>query len=153
MANLHVIEEFRDYLIAQTIVRAFPSAIGTVPQCILAPRDGVPEPKGRLYADAIVALEQTNHVARPPMEEWLEEPVVDVTVRAYKSEDAELIQRRIRLSVNGENLLTMDELVVEWARVWLGDRPIGSDAVSYWRRQAFRFGVRVKALQGAPYAP
>ena len=153
MADLHLIEELRDYLITQGVVRAYTKTSGSVPQCILAPRDGTPEPAGQAYGDAVVALEQTNHVARPAMEEFLEEPIVDVTVRSYRAPDAELVQRRIRHAINGENLLVLDDLVVEWVRVWLGDRPLGADAVSYWRRQSFRIGVRVKALQGMPYAP
>lgn len=152
MADLHLIEELRDYLIAEGIVRAFEATTGTAPRCILAPRDGAPEPTGKTYADATVTLEQTNHVARPAMEEFLEEPIVDVTVRAGKAPDAELIQRRIRQQINGENLLVVGDLVLEWVRVWLGDRPIGSDSLGYWRRQSFRIGVRVKALQGEPYA-
>lgn len=154
MADLFLIEEFRAYLIAQGIVRAYGTA-GSLPQCVLAPRDGAPEPlpTGKAYADAVVTLEQTGHVVRGPMEEFLEEPVVSVTTRAFRSQDAELIQRRIRDSVNGEELLTMGSLLVEWARVWLGDQSLAADQTSHTRRQALRFGVRVKALAGLPYAP
>lgn len=154
MADLFLIEEFRAYLIAQGIVRAYGTA-GTLPQCVLAPRDGAPEPYplGKTYADAVVTLEQTGHVVRGPMEEFLEEAIVSVTTRAFRSQDAELIQRRIRNIVNGEELLTMGALLVEWARVWIGDQPLAADSVSHTRRQAFRFGIRVKALAGVPYTP
>ncbi len=152
MADLILIEQLRAYLVAQGIVRAW-KAIGTLPQCILDPRDGAPEPAGQAYADATVTLQQTGHVVRPSDEEFLEEPVVDVTVRAYRSQDAELLQRRIRNALNGEELLTAGTLLIEWARVWRGDQPLWSDATSYTRRQSFRFGMRVKALAGLPYAP
>ena len=97
-----------------------------------------------------MTLEQTGHVVRGPLEEFLEEAVIDVTVRAYRAYDAEILQRRIRNVLSGEENFMLGALLVEWVRVWRGDQPLGADETSYTRRQAFRFGVRVAALAGTP---
>lgn len=151
MTDLIVIEQFRAYLVAQGVVRNWESSANGLPQCILDPRDGAPEAQGQGYEDAVVTLTRTGLTPQRPLEEFQEDAHVECIVRAYRSPDAELIQRRVRASIDGLKLFMMGALIVEWARVFTGDQPLGSDETSYSRMQTFMIRSRVKSLAGLPY--
>lgn len=151
MTDLIVIEQFRAYLVTAGIVRNWESAANGLPQCILDPRDGAPEAQGLGYQDAVVTLTKTGQTPQQPLEEFQEDAHIECVTRAYRSPDAELIQRRIRATVDGLKLFTMGALIVEWARVFAGDAPLGSDETSYTRMQTFMIRSRVKTLAGLPY--
>lgn len=151
MSDLIAVEELRTYLVAQGVVRSWQATANGLPQCILNPRDGAPEPQGEDYQDATVTLARIGQVPPNVQEEFLEDALVECIVRAYRSPDAEMIQRRIRAQLNGLRLFTMGSLIVEWARVFTGDQPLGSDETSYTRMQTFLIQARVRSLAGAPY--
>jgi hypothetical protein len=159
VADLILIEQFRLYLVDQGVVRLWNTPVvrlwadttDGLPQCILDPRDGAPEPGGHGYQDATVTLTKTGMTPKDPLEEFLEDAHIEVVTRAYRSPDAELIQRRIRAVVDGFKLFTMNDLVVEWVRVFSGDQPLGSDETSYTRMQTFMVRSRVRSLAGQPY--
>lgn len=167
MTDLIVIEEFRAYLVAQGAVRNWGTSGNGLPQCILDPRDGAPEAGAQAgtnviaggkgasdaanYEAAVITLTRTGLTPQRPLEEFQEDAHVECIVRAYRSPDAELIQRRVRASIDGLKLFTMGALIVEWARVFTGDQPLGSDETSYSRMQTFMIRSRVKSLAGLPY--
>lgn len=153
MSDLILIEQFRQYLVDQGVVRAWGDSANGLPQCILQPRDGAPEAQGQAYQDATVTLTKIGQQPPAPLEEFLEDALVQCITRAYKAVDAELIQRRIRAVANGQKLFVMGTLTVEWARVFAGDQPLGSDETSYTRMQTFMLQARTRSLAGTPYWP
>lgn len=147
-----MIEELRTYLVAQGVVRNWQDTPNGLPQCILMPRDGASEPVDKDYQGAMVTLAKVGQVPPIAQQEFLEDALVECVTRAFKAVDAEMIQRRIRAQLNGLKLFTMGALIVEWARVFSGDQPLGSDETSYTRVQTFLIQARVKSLAGMPYA-
>lgn len=151
MADLIVVEQLRAYLVAQGIVRNAESA-GAAPPCWLNPRDGAKEPVSPDLS--AVTLVQTLAVPQDVLHQpFLQEPIVDVLIRATTSPRAELLQRAIRGVLADKRLLTMGDLLVERSLVWREDQHLQADDRTYTRVQSFRFLCRVKALQGLPYAP
>jgi hypothetical protein len=152
VTDLIVIEELQAYLVAQGVVRAWGGAANGLPQCILAPRDGAPEASsGKAYENAVVTLTKIGQVPPVVQEEFLENALIECVTRAYRAVDAELIQRRIRATLNGLRLFTMGSLIVEHAQVFAGDQPLGSDETDYTRMQTFLIEARVRSLAGQPY--
>lgn len=111
MADLLLVEEVRDYLITQGVVKA-PGTSGTLPVIAIDPVDGVPEPVPP--ADAVVGIRPGLQV--PPArwyEEFLDERIVEFRVRALTSSRAELIQRQIRQQINGKKATSFGRLFVQ----------------------------------------
>ena len=151
MADLFLVEQLREYLVAQGIVRKAEQT-GAAPPCWMNPRDGAREPVSPDLA--AVTLVQTLAVPQPgEVQRFLEEPIVDVIVRATTDPRAQLIHRQIRGALADKELFTMGSLLVERALVWRMDQPTGQNDKTYSRTGSFRFLVRVKALAGLPYAP
>lgn len=150
MSDLIAIEEFRQYLVDQGIVRLWGDPPNGLPQCILDPRDGSPEAQGHDYQDAVVTLTRTGMTPQAALEEFQEDAHIECVARAYRAPDAELIQRRIRYAIDGMKMVTMGALLVEWVRVFAGDQPLGSDETSYTRMQTFMLRARVWHLAGDP---
>lgn len=155
MADLILIEQLATYLVDQGIARPW-AASGSLPQVIKNPRDGAPQPglEGTPYAGetAIITVAQVNQIPPVWLEEFIEQPQVQVIVRAFKSAQGELIQRQISRALTNKRLFTMGALTVEWCQQFAGVSPIGADELSYDTAQTFVFGVRTKALAGLPYA-
>lgn len=161
-----MIEQFREYLVAQGIVRRWGETPNGLPQCILDPRDGAPEagaltgggpPAGgkgasdaENYEAAVVTITKTGQTPQSALVEFEEDSHVECVTRAYKSQHAELIQRRIRYLIDGQKMTMMGSLLVEWVRVFAGDQPLGSDETSYTRMQTFMLRSRVWHLAGNP---
>lgn len=151
MTDLLLVNEMREYLVAQGVVRRFGEDENGLPQCMRDPRDGAPEPADRTYAGATVTLVLGGAVPQPVLEEFIEEALVDCTVRAYLSVDAQLIQRRVRAVLDGQLNFDMGALIVERVNMFTGDQALGSDEFAYTRLQVFRVRARVKALAGLQY--
>lgn len=151
MADLFLVEQLRAYLVAQGIVRNAETT-GPLPPCWMNPRDGAREPTGSDLA--AVTLIQTLAIPQPgEVQRFLEEPIVDVVVRATSDPRAQLLHRQIRGVLADRDLFTMGSLLVERCLVWRMDQPTGQNDKTYSRTGSFRFLVRVKALAGLPYAP
>lgn len=158
MAELDVLKELRDYLIAEGVAQAQDAAPSTaLPSIWLMPRDGAPAPrrapKGGDYLEtATITLRDTNTTGPPELEAWIEETFIDVIVRSRTAAPGKLIQRQIRglLSpigeIYGRKHWMMGQLLVEYSTLWRGDQPVNADDVAYDRVQSFRFGVRRSAL-------
>lgn len=151
MTDFLVVNELREYLVAQGVVRRWGDAPNGLPQCTRDPRDGLPEPVDHTYQGATVMLVDGGKVPQPALEEFIEEALIDCTTRAYSTIDAQLIQRRIRAVLDGFYNFMMNGLIVEHVQMFTGDAPLGSDELGYTRMQTFRVRARVKALAGLQY--
>lgn len=160
MADLIVTEELQDFLVAQGVVQR-PPGDASLPVIWLDKRDGAPEPRpftstGSVDADGVkvtVTLRRSGTAALPVLTAWLEAPVVDVIVRAWKSPQGELVQRQIRNLLHEKKMLQIGDLQTEWIAVWRGAQPVAADETSYTTVQSFVIEARVKALAGLPYVP
>ena len=168
MAELLVIDELRDYLIAAGAVQAqdaVPSL--TVPSVWINPRDGAPQPRrnsaGVWLENAVVTLVDTNLMGPPHLEAWIEEAFIDVIVRARLGSTAKLTQRSIKKllapmgDMYGRKHWTMNSLLVEYSREWRGDQQVpslqsaentGAGHLTYDRVAGYVFGCRRKILSG-----
>lgn len=153
MADVFVLEELAAELVTQGICRAWQTTANGLPQVIRDERYGTPEPQGKAFEDAIVGLVRTDQVPPAPLEGFLEQAVVDVIVRAYKAQDAELIGRQIRGLLNDRRQgYFLGALRIEYSYLWQGDQRLGADETSYTRRQSFVICARSLSLAGQPYA-
>lgn len=156
MAELYVLEELRDYLIAQGIAQSqAEDASLTIPSVWLNPKDGAPAPrgpKGDQVENATITLIDTNTTGPPELEAWIEETFVDVIVRSRTAAPGKLLQRQIRGLLSpigdlyGRKHWTMSDLLVEYSTLWRGDQPVAADETGWTRVQSFRFGVRRSVL-------
>lgn len=151
MADLIQIEELRTYLVDQGIVQ-LPADTGDLPICYLQPCDGAPQVDTDTRRTTIT-LSQVDYVPRKPLEEWLEEVVIEVKVRSYQPPAGYLLHRQIRELLDGAQLVTVGDLLCEWIRLWRGTRPVDSDKNSITTASSYRIAARSKSLAGLPYAP
>lgn len=163
MADLHVVDELRDYLIGQNVAQAQDEAPSTgVPSIWVDPRAGAPTP--REGEDCTITLRDTMLMGPPTLEAWLEEAFIDVIVRHRNSAPAaKLVHRTIRYLIQphgqlgGRKHWDMNDLLVEYSTVWRGEQPLPfqqtGDLVTYDRVASYRFGCRRKSLAGLPYVP
>lgn len=167
MADVHVIDELRSYLIAQgvCVAQTAKDAPATLlPTIWLNPRPGAPHPRqktdGTWQEDATITL--VDMLLGPPIGEldaYLEEAFIKVVVSARQLPLAKMIHRQIRGLIHpvgathGRQLWTMNTLLVEYSTIWRGEQPV-TETDSAWSRDCgYRFGCRRKALAGLPYAP
>lgn len=170
MTDYHVVDELRDYLIAQGVVHVQDAAASTMlPSIWVDPRDGAPEPRDG--EDITVTLRDTMLAAADQLEAWIEEAYVDVIVRSRTPAPGRLVQRSIRNLIHpisahgGKKQWTMGGLLVEYSTIWrsdqklaglndaAGDRGVMSEHPTYDRVASYRFGCRRKALAGLPTVP
>lgn len=159
MADYHVIDELRAYLLAQGIVQAqTASPSTTLPSIWLDPRDGARLPRDG--EDVTVTLRDTMLAAPDRLQAWEEVAYIDVITRARKEPAGKLVQRSIRNLLHpisahgGKYQWTMGSLLVAYSTVWRGDQPLprDGDAITYDRVQSFQIACRRQSLAGQPYA-
>lgn len=148
MADLLLGEELRKHLITQGVVRATLDGPGPLPPCILNPKDGAPQPVGD--DTAYVTLRDSGQIPSTHLEGFLEEPILEVIVRARKSAAGILLQRVIRGQLNDRRDFTLGDLHVQWCLLWRGIQPVplapGAMSTSYDSTQSFRFQIRTAEL-------
>jgi hypothetical protein len=156
VADLIVVEELKAYLVAQGLA-VHPGPSLSLPSVWTPPRDGAMHPRDG--ENATIVLAESLNAPAGTLEAWITESFVNVIVRAREDRDAKLIQRSIldlihpNAAHGGRFVWTMNNLVVEYSRVWRGDQALEADKVSYTRVQSFVFGCRRKALAGTPLVP
>lgn len=146
MAELILASEVRAYLVAQNAVTAAEAGLVTRPPCWVDPREGAPEPASFADADAVVTLLTGLEIAPPVMENFRQERVLEVVVRAYSRPRAELVQRQIRGLLAGKRLITMGQLLVQQSELWRGVQVLAADEASWTLTQSFRIDARVVSL-------
>lgn len=162
MAELIVIEELMDYLIAQGVAQDKNTAVFTsVPSIWLDPRDGAPLPRDG--EGAVITLRETLTIPPSSLEEWMMRTTVDVIVRARTARPGRLIQRQIHNllvpyadSSGGRKQFTIGALLVERCWEWRGDQPLPQRQSigetdphrTYDRVASYMFDVRRKILAG-----
>lgn len=142
-----VLEELSAYLIAQGVARAG-GTTGSLPPVWLDPKDGPRQPE---TPDTLaVTLLRTGQIPMGHLEGFLEEPVVDVVVRARNAREGELLQRSIRLLLNDKANFTIGALTVQWCLLWRGVQPLplpqGAKIKTWDSTQSFRMQIRVAHL-------
>jgi hypothetical protein len=166
VADLILIEQLQDYLIAQGVGQAQDQAVSTsVPTIWLQPRDGYPQP--REGETATISLVDTL-LSSPPGEAWFEETFVDIVIRSRSAPTGKLLHRTIRGLLApidqpwGRMMWTMGALLVEYSTGWRGEQPlaiasrnpqVNNNLVTHDRVASYRFGCRRKSLAGLPYVP
>lgn len=159
MAEMHVIDELRAYLIAQGVVQAQTAAPSTVlPSIWLDPRDGARLP--REGEDVTVTLRDTLLAAPDRLQAWEEVAYIDVITRARREPAGKLVHRSIRNLLHpiaahgGRYQWTMGSLLVAYSTVWRGEQklPHDGDAVTYDRVASYQIACRRQSLSGQPYA-
>lgn len=159
MADLHVVEELRAYLIAQGVAQDWNIAASTtVPGIMLQPRDGAPLPRDG--ENATITIVDTSLGPPHALEAWIEETFVDVIVRSRTAAPGKLIHRSIRGLIHpisahgGRQMWTMAGIdPVEYSTMWRPEQPLpppqdGRNISTYDRIASYRFGVRRKTLAG-----
>ncbi len=159
MADLLVVDELRDYLVAQAVVQAQDAAPSpSIPSVWVDVREGAPEPRrddaGGWGEDATVTLVDTGLGSPSTMEPWVEETFVDVVVRARSAGRAQLVQRTIRgLLVPGDKpggrkAWEMGALHVERSFQFRRDQslPTTNGGLTYDRVQTFCIQARLAEL-------
>lgn len=121
---------------------------GNLPVVWKDPRDGAPDPTPTVAQT--ITLVRTGQAVSAPYEGFLEVAIVDVIVRAAKSPDGELTQRRVRALLDDHRGFYVGALRVESSYLWRGIQKLGSDSVSYWTSQSFRVACRLNSLAGNP---
>lgn len=157
MANAILIDELLTYLVSQNIVRANPSTAGALPPCWRNPKDGPPTPTGDPAAgtgdQATVTIRKSGQIPPRHLEGFLEDQVVEVIVRGFKSTVVERLQRQIRLALNDRHHFTIGTLTVQWCLLARGEQalPGPPDAAkpTVTTTQSFTFQVRVADLLAA----
>ena len=162
MADLSVVDELRDYLIAQNIGQAQDATPSlTVPSVWISPLDGIPLP--RTGENQTVTLRDTRLQAAATVEAWLEETFIDVIVRSRSEPEGQFLHRAIRgLLISQSDAAGMKRMwamgalnPVEYSGEWRGEQPLPAptdrDVTTYDRVASYRFGVRRKILAGLPY--
>lgn len=161
MAEVVVIEQLQDYLVAQGVGQlpgAVPSMI--LPSIWLAPRDGSPLP--RAGENVTVTLIDTNLASPAGLMAWIEETFVDIIVRSRGASEGKLVQRNIKKLLvpfdahGGRKQWTMGTLLVEQSIEWRGDQPLPQPLttssedphITYDRVASYRFSCRRKILSG-----
>ena len=159
MADMHVTEELRSYLLAQGVVQSQAAPASTVlPSVWLDPRDGAPLP--RSGEDITVTLRDTMLAAPGQLDAWLEVAFIDVIVRARKEPAGKLLHRSIRNLLHpvgahgGRYQWTMGGLLVAYSTVWRGEQklPQVGDAATFDRVASYQIACRRQSLAGQPYA-
>lgn len=164
MAELILIEQFRDYLVAQGVVTPQDAPTPSAPTVWLQPRDGFPEPRrdkttNALLESATVTLNDSQLGGVNDLSAWIEETFVDVIVVAPGSPAGKLLHRTIRNLIHpigshgGRKQWMMGALLVEQSTVWRSEQPLYQDAQTYSRTASYRFLCRRKALAGTPDLP
>ena len=151
MAELLQIEELRTYLVDEGIVQ-LPEDTGDLPICYLEPRDGAKQPD-TTTRQTTLTLTDSNEVVPERQEEFLDQMVINFTVRAYKTQDGKLLHRQIKQLLNGAQLVMVGELLCESINMWRGYRLLGSDKDSFTSDTSYIVAARHKSLAGLPYAP
>lgn len=163
MAELILVEELQDYLIAQGVgtmppPKGGPAINAGLPSIWLSPRDGAPRPRDGLES-ATVSIVDTQLGSVHDLDTWIEESFVDVIVTAPNNGTVKLIHRGIRNLLHpitgngGRKQWMMGALLVELSTVWRGEQPLAQDDFVYARTASYRFQVRRKALAGTPDLP
>lgn len=148
MAALILLEQIRAHLVSQGLVRSTVDTGSGAPPCVLNPKGGPPQPEGN--DTAFVTLQLSGQVPTDHLEGFLEEPVVEVIVRATNHGVGELLQRAIRVLLNDRHDFMVGSLHVQWCLLWRGIQPVplppGAKATTYDSTQSFRFQIRVAEL-------
>lgn len=164
MADLILIEQFRDYLVTQGVASMPDDVDPSTPTVWLEPRDGAPQPRRDASTDALleaatITLNDTQLGSPNVLEAWLEEAFVDVIVVASHSRVCKLLHRTIRDLIHpieahgGRKMWTMGVLQVEQSTIWRPEQSLYQDAKTYSRVASYRFECRRKALAGTPDLP
>lgn len=153
MTDLGICEQFRQHLITNSVARSDMNTAGALPPVILNPVEGPPQPdfKGALKADqAFITIRLTGTAPTDHLEGFLEEPIVEVIVRAKSWPTGEMLQRVIRGLVNDRKDFMLGSLHVQWCLLWRGVQPVpltsGAVSETFDLTQSFRFQVRVAEL-------
>lgn len=162
MADLSVVDELRDYLIAQAVVQAQDASPSlTVPSVWISPLDGIPLP--RSGENQTVTLRDTRLAAASTLEAWIEETFIDIVVRSRSEPEGQFLHRAIRgLLISASDAAGMKRMwrmaalyPVEYSGEWRGEQPLPApadrDVTTYDRVASYRFGVRRKVLAGLSY--
>lgn len=162
MGDLSVVDELRDYLIAQAVVQAQDAASSlTIPSVWISPLDGIPLP--RTGENQTVTLRDTRLQAAATVEAWIEETFVDVIVRSRSEPEGMFLHRAIRgLLIDQSDAAGMKRMwamgaidPVEYSGEWRGEQPLPAaadrDVTTYDRVASYRLGVRRKVLAGLTY--
>ena len=161
MADLIVIEELQDYLIAQGIGNDPDTAPSTsVPRVYLKGRDGARLPAIPDETTTIV-LSDTLLAPAASLEAFLEEAFVDIVVRSTSAATGKLTHRAIRNLLHpnaahgGRKQWMMGDLLVQYSTIWRGEQelppPPGSadsrsDVRTYDRVASYRIGCARSSL-------
>lgn len=162
MADLSVVDELRDYLIAQAVVQAQDATPSlTIPSVWISPLDGIPLP--RAGENQTVTLRDTRLQPASTLEAWIEETFIDVVVRSRSEPEGTFLHRAIRgLLISASDAAGMKRMwrmaalyPVEYSGEWRGEQPLPAptdrDVTTYDRIASYRFGVRRKVLAGLSY--
>lgn len=148
MTDFILVEEFKQYLVAQTIVRADNNTPGALPPCWLNPQEGPKQPTGQ--DTAAVTLRPAGQIPTRHLEGFLENSVVEVIVRATHAAAGERLQRQIRRSVNDRHHFALGDLTVQWCLLSRGVQPmplpVGAASKTWDTTQTFTFQIRVADL-------
>lgn len=153
MSNLIVVEQLRDFLIAQGAGQSNsdePSP--TVPSLWLMPRSGPAMPRrseAEWFETQTITLNDMNLVGPPGAEAWIEDTFVDVIVRAKNAGEAKLTHRTIAGllhpigKLSGRADWTMGELHVLYSQIWRREKPLPTveGGLTYDRVASYRIGV------------
>lgn len=148
MPDLILIEEFKQYLVAQGIVRADNTTPGPLPPCWLNPQEGPRQPSG---ADtAAVTIRLAGQLPTRHLEGFLENAIAEVIVRATHAAAGERLQRDIRRSVNDRYHFQLGDLTVQFAVLVRGIQPLplaaGATTKTWDTTQSLLFQLRVADL-------
>lgn len=145
----YVPQEMRRYLEGLGIVRR-PSQPGSAPACYMNDPDG---PKQPSEAEPVtVHLLQTTGFGKGRLMEHTDYPVVDVTIRALPTKEAQFLAwetaRKITRALDSRERLTMGNIVVLGVYVWreFGMIPSLAPKAGIYIIGSFEFRVRASEL-------
>lgn len=148
MTDLILEEQLKAFLVTNNVVRAAKDGTGPLPWCALNLKDGPAQPTGN--DTATVMLRRSGGFSTDHLEGFLEQPVVEVIVRATNSVAGVLIQRRIRTLLNDRSDFDLGQLHVQWCLLWRDAQPVpslpGAVVSTYDTTASYSFQIRMADL-------
>jgi hypothetical protein len=145
MAARSLLDELRDYFVAQGIAR-IPRVAGAAPPMWLDPRHGVPAPgegdnateKG---TDAVLGayLNPGGGVPAQPYESWLRGDIVEIRYRTTTGPRAFELERQVRAALVDKRDWQMAGVRVIESEEWLALARLDSDDQAFTYRSAYVF--------------
>lgn len=138
-----LLEDMRDYLCSQSVIRKPSTPNSSLPPCFLEPRDGAPAPGSKTgtenHPGAIVSAYVTGGVPHAPYESFLKKTVIDFHIRTRSAVTAYTIEADLRKFLSDRRGWTMGSQRVEESMQTRPLSRVGSDSAGYLFTTGFMF--------------